>query len=291
MSAAKATIDVDTRDRLLRRIGIGAIPPADATGLAAIQRAFVASVPFEDLTVQLGESAPLDPPALVERVLGGGRGGYCFEVNTVLRELLTALGFEVTRHQAIVGARDAHGRGEPTNHLALVVDTPDAGPFIAEGGWGEGPMEPLPLAEGRAGRAPFEVTIERDGDGWWVAQHEFGSSPGFRFADEPATLADFEPHHARLSGTADSPFAQTLLVQRPGDERIDTLRSRTVFADGPGLRERRLLADRDEFAAALRGFGIDPGALGLARLERLWERALTQHDEREAAETAACSET
>jgi N-hydroxyarylamine O-acetyltransferase len=291
VSAAKATIDVDTRDRLLRRIGIGAVPPADATGLAAIQRAFVASVPFEDLTVQLGESAPLDPPALVERVLGGGRGGYCFEVNTVLRELLTALGFEVTRHQAIVGARDAHGRGEPTNHLALVVDTPEAGRFIAEGGWGEGPMEPLPLAEGRAGRAPFEVTIERDGDGWWVAQHEFGSSPGFRFADEPATLADFEPHHARLSGTADSPFAQTLLVQRPGDERIDTLRSRSVFADGPGLRERRLLADRDEFVAALRGFGIDTWALGPARRERLWERAVAQHNEHEGAERVARAET
>jgi arylamine N-acetyltransferase len=62
-------VDAATRDRLLARVGL------------ALQ--------------QLGESEPPDPGQLVERVLHRGRGGDCFEANTVLRTLLEALGFTV----------------------------------------------------------------------------------------------------------------------------------------------------------------------------------------------------
>jgi N-hydroxyarylamine O-acetyltransferase len=272
-------LDATTQDRLLRRIGLTDPPPADAAGLRVVHRAFVSHVPFEALAVQLGESAPLDPPALVQRVLTGGRGGYCFEVNTVFQELLEALGFPVERRQGIVGPRDAFGNRVPTNHLALIVQTPDAGPFIAESGLGEGALEPLPLAEGAVTVGTFTYVLERDGDGWWVGLHEFASTPGFRFADAPATLADFAQHHERLSTSPESGFVQTLVVQQPFDERIVTLRARTLFVDGPGGRSRTVLGDADAFAAALRDpFGIDPDMLGAERLERLWAQATEQHE-------------
>jgi N-hydroxyarylamine O-acetyltransferase len=271
-------LDPHTRDRLLARIGHTEVPTPDLAGLRAVQRAFVSSVPFEDLAVQLGESEPLDPESLVRRVLRGGRGGYCFEVNTVLLTLLESLGFAVERRQAIVGARDARALDEPTNHLALVVHTPDAGPFITEGGWGEGPVDPLALKPGRAAAGAFEFEIERNGDGWWVGQHRFGSSPGFGFEDRPATLGEFQPHHLRLSTAPDSGFVRTLVVQQPFENRIVTLRARTFFVDGPGTRERRLLADADALAVTLRdAFGIDPDALGPDRLARLWAKASEQH--------------
>src|SRR4051794_12741833 len=268
----------DTRDRLLARIGLTDAPPADAAGLRPVPPAFVSSLPFEAPPGQLGESGPLDPDALVQRVLVGGRGGYCFEVQTVLQTLLESLGFAVERREGLVAGRDAHAAGEPTNHLALVVDTPDAGRFIAESGWGEGPLDPLPLAEGAVTVGAFTYGIERDGDGWWVTQHEFGSTPGFRFADASAELADFAPHHERLSTSPESAFVQTLVVQQPFDDRIVTLRARTLFVDGPAGRERRVLDDERAFADALRDeFGIEPDALGPQRLDRLWSQACDQH--------------
>jgi N-hydroxyarylamine O-acetyltransferase len=272
-------IDPAARDRLLRRIGLDAAPNADVEGLRTVHRAYVSHVPFEDLAVQLGESEPLDPDALVERILTGGRGGYCFEVNTVFALLLETLGFDVERRQAIVGPRGAHAAGEPTNHLALVVLTPDGETFIAEGGWGEGPVEPLPLTAGPVSVGAFTFEIEREDDGWWVAQHEHGASPGFRFADAPATLADFEPRHKELSTSPDSRFVQTLLVQQPYDDRIVSLRARTLRVDGRGIRERVILADEEAFAAALSdGFGIDPAVLGPERISRLWALAEQQHE-------------
>jgi N-hydroxyarylamine O-acetyltransferase len=274
-----AMLEAGTRVELLRRIGLAGMPTADAAGLRAVHRAFVSRVPYEDLAVQLSECEPLERQALVRRILHGGRGGYCFEANTVLQTLLEALGFAVELRQGIVGARDAHTRMEPTNHMALVVHTPDEGPFIAEAGLGEGPLDPLPLAEGPVTAGEFELRIERVQRGWWVTQHPFGSFDGFWFSDAPATLADFEPHHVRLSTSLDSSFVRTLVVQRPFDDRIVTLRARTLSIDGPHGRERWVLNNPRAFAAALRDrFGIDPDALGPERLGRLWAKAEEQHE-------------
>jgi N-hydroxyarylamine O-acetyltransferase len=274
-------LDARTRDALLGRIDLSAAPRADAEGLRTVHRAFVSHVPYEDVTVQLGEYEPLDEQALVQRFLHGGRGGYCFEANTVLRALLQALVFKVERREGIVADRGAHLRKDPTNHMALIVHTPNSGSFIAEAGLGEGPLDPLPLRPGRVTAGAFELALERDGSGWWIAQHPYGSIPGFWFSDVPATLDAFQPHHLRLATSADSSFVQTLVVQRPFDDRIVTLRSRTMFFDAAGRHERHVLEDRPAFADALHEhFGIDPHALGEERLARLWAKATEQHHAR-----------
>ncbi len=56
-------------DALLKHLGVS----ADAV-LAAVHRAFVERIPYEDTAVQLGESGALDEAALIARVLAG-RGG------------------------------------------------------------------------------------------------------------------------------------------------------------------------------------------------------------------------
>jgi N-hydroxyarylamine O-acetyltransferase len=272
-------LDDADRDRLLAHIGLDATPPATFDGLRTVHRAYVSHVPFENIAVQLGESQPIDPPALVERIVKGSRGGYCFEANSVFFELLESLSFEVERREAIVGPRTLFGAGAPTDHLALVVRTAEGVDMIAEGGFGEGPVEPLFLREGPQTSGSFEVALERDGDGWWFNQHEFSATPGFRFGDAPAALDAFAPHHLRLSTSPDSNFVKTLLVQQPYPDRVVVLRARTLFADGRELPEREVLDDAEAFAGALHErFGIDLDVLGPQRLARLWALAEAQHE-------------
>ncbi len=194
----------------------------------------------------------------MERIVDGSRGGYCFEANTVLLELLRSLGFQVERREAVVGPRDLFSRGAPTDHLALVVRTADGAEMIAEGGFGEGPVSPLELREGPQTSGAFEVSFERDGDGWWFEQHEFSTTPGFHFGDAPVELDVFVPHHERLSTSPDSGFVRTLTVQKPYDDRLESLRARTLRIQGPGRDERAVLDDADSWAAVLdERFGID----------------------------------
>jgi N-hydroxyarylamine O-acetyltransferase len=255
---------------LLRRIGLDAAPAADAEGLRTVHRAYLEQVPYEDLAVQLGETGPLDETVLAERVLSG-LGGYCFELNTVLAALLRGLGFNVSYHQGVVG-----GEG-PTNHMVLLVDL-DGERWIADAGLGEGFVDPLPLRAGRhRGPGPLSWTLERESGGtWWMGQHEWGSVSGFRMDAEPSPHAAFEPHHVRLATDPESSFVRTLVIQRPTDDRIVTLRSRTLSEKGPAVHAKRVLEDADEFAAVLRDvFGI---ALDGARRERAWALAAAQHE-------------
>jgi N-hydroxyarylamine O-acetyltransferase len=256
-------------EALLHRIGLSTRPEATVDGLHELHRAYLARVPYEDIAVQLGETGPLDEAGLIQRVCADGRGGYCFELNTVLAALLRGCGFVVTHHQAVVG-----GEG-PTNHMALLVHL-DGERWLADAGLGEGFIEPLPFRVGATEIGQFTYTLTReDGGSWWMGQHEWGSFNGFRMTEEESTVADFNVHHRRLAHDPESSFVKTLVVQSARPDRIVTLRSRTLSAIGPTVDTKRVL-DRDDFAPVLLGeFGI---TLAGERLERLWTQAAAQHE-------------
>src|SRR2546427_879975 len=50
------------------------------------------SVPFENLDVQAGKIVSLVPEDIAGKILGGARGGYCYEVNGLFAMALQALG-------------------------------------------------------------------------------------------------------------------------------------------------------------------------------------------------------
>jgi N-hydroxyarylamine O-acetyltransferase len=257
-------------DALLARIGLDRAPAADPEGLRVLHRAFLARMPYEDIAVQLGETGPLDEDALARRVLHDGRGGYCFELNTLLSALLRSVGFVVTHHQAVVG-----GEG-PTNHMALLVHL-DGERWLADAGLGEGFIEPLPFREGRYAIGAFPYSVSREpGGSWWIGQHEWGSFSGFRMVEDESPVSAFEMHHRRLAGDPASSFVQTLVIQQPREDRIVTLRARTLSSVGPSVDEQRVVADREELAAVLHEvFGMTVGG---PRLDRLWTQATAQHD-------------
>src|SRR6478609_7436175 len=64
--------------------------------LRAIVQRHTAAIPFENIDVMLGREVRLDPPSLQHKLVHAGRGGYCFEQNSLLLAALTALGFQVT---------------------------------------------------------------------------------------------------------------------------------------------------------------------------------------------------
>lgn len=77
------------------RIGYrGARAPTRAT-LDAISAAHVRSIPFESIDVLLGQRIDLDPQAVEDKLVHRRRGGYCFEQNSLLLHVLTALGYRV----------------------------------------------------------------------------------------------------------------------------------------------------------------------------------------------------
>src|SRR3954447_6785751 len=83
-------------DGYLARIGYAGPRDATLTTLQAIVWHHVTTIPFENLDPFLGRPVLLDPDAVHAKLVDGGRGGYCFEQNGLLRTNLERLGFSTT---------------------------------------------------------------------------------------------------------------------------------------------------------------------------------------------------
>lgn len=146
----------------LDRIGLSK-PKPTAAGLAQLQAAQLNTIAFENINPLLGKIPNLEPPALIEKILGNGRGGYCFELNGLLGMALDELGFD---YQPIM-ARVRMGRSEggPRHHLAYIVEA-EGESWLVDAGFG-GPSQYYPLRlndeqEQQQGHDTFRIRYEAD---------------------------------------------------------------------------------------------------------------------------------
>jgi N-hydroxyarylamine O-acetyltransferase len=93
----------------LKRIGYDAVPAHDLSTLEALHVKHLDRIPFENIDVFLGRPGGIDLDALQTKIVRRGRGGYCFEQNTLFAAALRALGFRIHTLEARVrppGARE-----------------------------------------------------------------------------------------------------------------------------------------------------------------------------------------
>lgn len=122
-------------DAYFARIGLtGPRPPTLAT-LHAISQAHVTAIPFENLDVLLGLGVDLDPAAVEAKLVHGGRGGYCFEHNSLLLHVLQALGYDARPLSARVRIQRPREYTPARTHLLVRVEL-DGESWLADVGVG-----------------------------------------------------------------------------------------------------------------------------------------------------------
>jgi N-hydroxyarylamine O-acetyltransferase len=242
-------------DAWLRRIGYaGARQPVLAT-LRGVIAAHTATIPFENVDVLLGRPPKLDIRSLQRKIIDGGRGGYCFEQNTLFRAGLVALGFRVTGLLARVIRGMEPDAPRPQTHMALRVDLPE-GLFLADVGFGnltptaplamhpkveqETPHEPMrlwPVGEELALQAKF-------GDDWQNI---------YRLSPHPRLDVDYEVANWFTATHSTSPFISNLIVTRPGTNgtRHTLFNDRVTVRGKDGTAERSRLNDAADFRTKL----------------------------------------
>ncbi|MEU9144549.1 arylamine N-acetyltransferase [Streptomyces sp. NPDC048349] len=254
-------------DAYLARIGWTGERRADADTLRSLHLAHMYGIPFENLD-PLGGSAPsLALPDLEAKLVRGGRGGYCYEHNTLLAAVLEAFGFGVTRLAArvVLGAGDAV---RPRTHMLLLVEVPgEPGPYVADVGFGAGGalLEAVPLVADtefedatrrhrlvhRPHRGPLELwVLQAYEDDAWTDQ--------YAFTLEPYEAPDFEVINWHIATNPRSPFSHLLYVQRTTPDGHLALSGRQLVRTRPdGSRSERELSGHDEIVRVLTAdFGI-----------------------------------
>jgi N-hydroxyarylamine O-acetyltransferase len=221
-------------DAYCARIGYCGERRPTAAVLEELHLAHATHIPFENLDIFLGRPIRLDLDSLQAKLVRGGRGGYCFEQNTLFAAALERIGFQVTKLAARV--RSGASRVLPRTHMLLRVDV-DGAAWLADVGFGgDGLLKPLPLVAGPQTRQYAWSYRLMEENNLWVLQSQQGASwqDQYAFTLEPQYEVDFEMANHYTSTHPASRFVQTLTVQLPTPEARHILRGRelTVIRGG-----------------------------------------------------------
>ena len=199
-------------DAYLERIGYrGARTPAAET-LRRLHRAHLLAVPFENLDIALGRPIGLTASALYDKIVGRRRGGFCYELNTLFGGLLARLGFEVTLLSARVFSDERPG--PDFDHMLLRVEA--ASPWIADVGFGDSFIEPLPLGGPVQTQRQSAYRLAEADDAWTLYRQRPGQAwePQYVFSLTPRQPDDFEPMCRYHQTSPDSHFTRKSVCSR-----------------------------------------------------------------------------
>jgi arylamine N-acetyltransferase len=171
------------------RIGYSGGAEPTLAVLQDLVTAHTQAIPFENLDPLLG--VPIDdlsPEALTDKLIRRRRGGYCYEHNGLMGDVLEELGFSVRRFGARVVWTLAAGAPVPSQtHTLLAVALP-GGPqlYLVDVGFGgQTPTSPLRLETGSIQQTTLEpYRLQNRGDvlvlqaqirGEWQSLYEFAT--------------------------------------------------------------------------------------------------------------------
>lgn len=241
----------------LTRIGYAGPQMASLPVLCALQAAHIAAIPFEAIDALLGEGISLDAARVEDKLLGRGRGGYCFEQNGLFQRVLRTLGFTVRPCIARVlwgGVGDSSF--QPRTHMALRVEIAGAD-WLVDVGFGSAvPTAPLRwdsvigqdtgLGRYRLVPTPFGRRLDVDGQGQGQWQ------PVYEVFHEPPRQEEFEVGNWFTSTHPDSLFRRHLIVARATPEGRITLLDSMLTIRAPDGRARREPVPEADLEATLR---------------------------------------
>ncbi|MGW7405421.1 arylamine N-acetyltransferase family protein [Streptomyces sp. NPDC054833] len=259
-------------DAYLRRLGAERPERPTVGVLRDLHVRHLRAVPFENLSIHLGEEIVLEEKRLLDKLLGARRGGFCYELNGSFGALLAALGFDVVLLAGRVYG-DEGRLGIPYDHLALRVRAADGSEWLADVGFGAHSHGPLAFAERGEQRDPggtFRIAAAGpdaagvDGAGEVAGAGDLDVTRDgklqYRLETRPRVLGDFAAGAWWHSTSPVSHFTRSLVCSRVTEDggRI-TISGRALTVTGAdGTKEVRELGTDEEVLGVYRErFGIE----------------------------------
>jgi N-hydroxyarylamine O-acetyltransferase len=251
--------------------------------LRAIHRAHLLNVTYENLDIHLGWPLTLDLPAIFDKIVNRKRGGWCYEMNGLLAWALREIGFDVRLLGGSVN-RARLGDAAEGNHLVLLVQLDR--PWLADAGFGNSILEPLPLVEGEHAQNGFVFRLQRTPPPtpplWggekrserWFFQNQPRGGAGFDFTLEPRELGDFTERCAWLQTSPESGFVRVAVCHRMRQDGIVSLRGAVLQHVTPDGVAERVIEAEDDYRRVLEDeFDLDLGD----DVHRLWPKVWASH--------------
>ncbi len=191
-----------------------------------IQSKHIAAFSFNSLGVVLNQALPLETDALMEKIVEQGLGGYCFEHNKLLFDVLRELDFNARPLLArVVYNKDVDA---PKTHRVTLLEL-NGERYIVDAGFGHyGARHPvkldeeLPADQGdatyrikRDSAGDYQFQIVKGGDFFTLYRFDLG-----RYTEADCVVSHFYSHKYPQAG-----FVNNLVVSRKFESEIRSLRN------------------------------------------------------------------
>jgi N-hydroxyarylamine O-acetyltransferase len=245
----------------LQRLGFDSAPPATLETLRQLQLRHTGVFPFENLATIAGAPVLIDLPSIEQKILLGGRGGYCYELNHLFFALLLELGFDARAISGRVVMNQPEGSWTARTHRLSLV-TIDGERYITDVGFGGMvPTAPLLLDTETEQATPHEpYRLEHQAGGYMLRANVAGEwRPMYLFDLQRQEDIDYTVGNWYVSTHPESPFTQRVMVARTGDGWRKTLNNGSFAIHHTDAEsERREVTEVDELIDVLqREFGLD----------------------------------
>jgi N-hydroxyarylamine O-acetyltransferase len=208
-------------DAYFRRVGYAGDRKPNLATLRELHRRQPQAIAFENLSPMLGQPVPIDAPSLHNKMVTGGRGGYCYEQNLLFASVLEALGFKFRHLTGWPRWQATPERPLPRTHLLLLVDV-EGEEWVADVGFGGNTLTaPLLLRSRDEQATPHEPARLMDHNGHLMIQVKIGGKwhDLVEFGLEQQNFAELEMGNWFTSAHPRSRFKAELFLARADEGR------------------------------------------------------------------------
>jgi N-hydroxyarylamine O-acetyltransferase len=246
---------------------IGYIGPREASlpTLNQIVLGHAQAIPFENLDVISGRGVSLDLASVQQKLVQSRRGGYCFEQNGLLLQVLLAMGFDAQPISARVRIGRTRDMTPPRTHLFVRVEIEGDSWLADVGVGGLSATTALRLELDVPQRTPHETRRIIHENGVYYHQALLGDdwTDVSEFTLEVMPPIDREVANWYTSMHPQSHFRDRLMVARAASEgrRMTMLNTEFSVRDAEGKAVKREVQTKAELLVVLEeafGLRLDP---------------------------------
>lgn len=159
--------------------------------LKKLQQLHLLHIPFENLDIHQGVEIKIEHA--FSKVVERGRGGFCYELNSIFFGLLTHLGFNVKLISGRVANKE-QGFGLEYDHMAIIAEI-DGNAYLVDVGFGEFSAAPLKIILDTLQHDSYgDFQIERFDDTHLIVKSLVDGAfvPKYIFTETARTVDDFK---------------------------------------------------------------------------------------------------
>lgn len=202
-------------EKYLTRIHYSGDLNANLEVLKRIHQLHPQYIPFENIDSYTGIVPSLDPEHIFQKLVVESRGGYCYEQNVLLSEVLKYLGFKVTLQLGRVLWRKEENSSAARTHLLLIVELNDQ-KYLTDCGFGTATLTgPLLLNEEGPQQTPneqFKISRKNGAYTLWTQRENW--LPVYRFELEHVEPLDIDICNWYLATHPESNFRKNLIFSK-----------------------------------------------------------------------------